>query len=1009
VAAAAAIRGGAGSARQEADLARKAMLASARSPKTGVSAMGDYGSAPSALDTETDAEALDLAAELALQAVYVRRAVFGVLDTGKIVDVTSALAPHMSGGRLLLPPHTKTSLPGFGDPALFRTKHLMLEYTVGTHAILRTFGDSDGVTLPHPSDVAPLSVDLPLVIVEASYGVLDKITSCINITPALRALLGDARRLTLAVADKLMIPGFSNPAVLQAKQLRVVYRWGAGVFVRVFGDRDVVSFPTEADVRPNFPLDAPVLRVIKAEFGVLDSRHVQDVTNSLRAIMAPGTSRLCLPSESKRFLSGFGDPAFMQSKQLAITYVVGDSTQAFRMRIGEADVCDIPSDEALQIVVPHGADDEPAEPARAMMSAADLKVAVQLGASQLSRPIPVSAIGASGSVPVSDLARAGQVVGAFNVGVTVALGAGKFRRTRVVTVRSHFVLHNRTGRTILVRQKDTPVAFAVEPGRRRPFHWVNAAKPQVVSLKYADGSAQWSGAFDMHILEEFELGMRRPFGPPEFVRVAVNETDASCIVSFNEADALQPPFRIVNHMDQPLGIYQKGVDTVDTIKPGAAAPFSWDEPLRPHVMCVRAGDGAVVEVEIDRVGDFDPLDMGRDRVLRPEVVADGPTRVVHLHMAGAGSVAAQQRSEVDLARPQLLVGVELAGLGVSVVDSRPREILYLSLRRLRADVTLTAADRKIKVEVGDMQIDNQLAGSQFPVLLAMTPKDVQRATLEFCVVQSTEHTSIDFFRYAALLVQELDIRVEADCVMALVSLVRGVWDDVMPLVKMLQREDDESAVRRVYFELLHLHPFIVHLTFASGAALNEDPSVSGMLKTIGFTLANIDNAPLKLNALALEHMFGGRQLVGRKLAAHYTRQAIAEGYKVVGSIDLIGNPVGLFDSLSTGVMDFFYEPARGVVAGPGAFGRGLVKGSLSLVKNSVYGVMNAGSRITGSISKGFAALSFDQDYLNDRERDSREKPADALEGMGMGGVSLVKGIVEGVAGLVVRRAVACVV
>ena len=175
-----------------------------------------------------------------------------------------------------------------------------------------------------------------------------------------------------------------------------------------------------------------------------------------------------------------------------------------------------------------------------------------------------------------------------------------------------------------------------------------------------------------------------------------------------------------------------------------------------------------------------------------------------------------------------------------------------------------------------------------------------------------------------------------------------------------------------------------------------------MLKTIGFTLANIDNAPLRMNALALEHMFCGRQLVGRKLQAHYTRQALAEAYKVVGSIDFIGNPVGLFDSLTTGVMDFFYEPVRGVVAGPAAFGRGLAKGTLSLVKNSIFGVMNVGTRITGSIGKGVAALSFDKDYLADRATDAREAPQDMLEGLGMGGVALVKGLVEGVAGLVVR-------
>jgi Vacuolar-sorting-associated 13 protein, DH-like domain len=36
-------------------------------------------------------------------------------------------------------------------------------------------------------------------------------------------------------------------------------------------------------------------------------------------------------------------------------------------------------------------------------------------------------------------------------------------------------------------------------------------------------------------------------------------------------------------------------------------------------------------------------------------------------------------------------------------------------------------------------------------------------------------------------------------------------------------------------------------------------------------------------------------------------------YKILGSSDLIGNPSSLVSNLGTGVKDFFYEPAQGVV------------------------------------------------------------------------------------------------
>jgi len=51
------------------------------------------------------------------------------------------------------------------------------------------------------------------------------------------------------------------------------------------------------------------------------------------------------------------------------------------------------------------------------------------------------------------------------------------------------------------------------------------------------------------------------------------------------------------------------------------------------------------------------------------------------------------------------------------------------------------------------------------------------------------------------------------------------------------------------------------------------------------------------------------------LARHYTLQVLRQLHRLVGSVDLIGNPAGLLGSLSSGVEDFFYEPYRGLARG----------------------------------------------------------------------------------------------
>ena len=60
----------------------------------------------------------------------------------------------------------------------------------------------------------------------------------------------------------------------------------------------------------------------------------------------------------------------------------------------------------------------------------------------------------------------------------------------------------------------------------------------------------------------------------------------------------------------------------------------------------------------------------------------------------------------------------------------------------------------------------------------------------------------------------------------------------------------------------------------------------------------------------------------------------------------------LLGGIGTGVMDFFYEPAKGLTESPAAFGKGLAKGSMALVKGTIGSVFGAASKITNAAGKG---------------------------------------------------------
>ncbi|TMW68004.1 hypothetical protein Poli38472_007676 [Pythium oligandrum] len=218
---------------------------------------------------------------------------------------------------------------------------------------------------------------------------------------------------------------------------------------------------------------------------------------------------------------------------------------------------------------------------------------------------------------------------------------------------------------------------------------------------------------------------------------------------------------------------------------------------------------------------------------------------------------------------------------------------------------------------------------------------------------------------------------------------------------------------RMYIETLQLHPIKIQVTFQQNNLSNApifDDSQSNFLLPFVFmilksNLVNIDSAAVNLNALHIYHSFTTRKFMVSAIQQHYAFQGILQMYALVGSADILGNPLGLVTNLGTGVKDFFYEPMAGMVKSPQEFVLGLSRGTASLVKNSVYGTFNAASKFTGTLSSGIAALSMDSDYIKTRNTRNRHEVATHIgTGLFYGTKQLGQGIFAGVSGVLTAPA-----
>ena len=85
------------------------------------------------------------------------------------------------------------------------------------------------------------------------------------------------------------------------------------------------------------------------------------------------------------------------------------------------------------------------------------------------------------------------------------------------------------------------------------------------------------------------------------------------------------------------------------------------------------------------------------------------------------------------------------------------------------------------------------------------------------------------------------------------------------------------------------------------------------MNALTMTLGNVNAAPLNFRALFLENVRLSIPSLQERVQLHYQEQLMAQIYRVLGSADFLGNPVGLFNNISSGVSDIFYEPYQGIV------------------------------------------------------------------------------------------------
>nr|VZI31333.1 unnamed protein product [Spirometra erinaceieuropaei] len=337
----------------------------------------------------------------------------------------------------------------------------------------------------------------------------------------------------------------------------------------------------------------------------------------------------------------------------------------------------------------------------------------------------------------------------------------------------------------------------------------------------------------------------------------------------------------------------------------------------------------------------------------------------------------------------------------------------------------------IHAKVFRIQVDSQHLDSTFPVVFApfQAPASMDldsgpKPLVELiALVYRTTDKEVFRFKRLECLIQEMQCQLDQGFLNEMLDFFAGSVPEKdeltgflvdqrstegelldIPVIKDILRGGKDSI-----FDFLHVSPIKMHVSFSLVGSSQEGRQTAFhsdvlnlFLQSLGVALTDVQDVVFKLAYFERRACIMSMSKLTSEMTRHYAGQAIKQTYVLLLGLDVIGNPFGVIRGVAQGVEDLFYEPVKGAIIGTEEFAEGVALGVRSLVGHTVGGAAGAVSRITGTLGKGVAALTLDDDYKRRRREQLSRRPANFSAGLAQGGKDLVMGVFDGVTGIVTQ-------
>ena len=127
----------------------------------------------------------------------------------------------------------------------------------------------------------------------------------------------------------------------------------------------------------------------------------------------------------------------------------------------------------------------------------------------------------------------------------------------------------------------------------------------------------------------------------------------------------------------------------------------------------------------------------------------------------------------------------------------------------------------------------------------------------------------------------------------------------------------------------------------------------------------MSDASIRLQGKVIENVFESSGEIVSSIKTFYTNETLRQLYKIIGSLDFVGNPTILFSSFVSGVRDFVAAPTSAFLKSPtnvNQVGIAVGMGTLSFFSHSTSGIFGFAAKMSAAAGQAAAVLSLDKEF-----------------------------------------------